>query len=104
LDRLFAPRTPTPLDRQRVLDDRTGNGVLRSEGQHGPRGGFVKYLVAYAREHCPDEMELFGKFVDKELLARLDFVVNRPFERITYAEAVELLKKCRNSSSRSIAD
>src|SRR6266516_744897 len=54
---------------------------------------FVKYLVAHAREHCPDEMELFGKFVDKELLARLDFVVDRPFQRITYSEAVELLKK-----------
>ena len=39
---------------------------------------FVKYLVAYAREHCPDEMELFGKFVDKELLARLDFVSKPP--------------------------
>ena len=54
---------------------------------------FVKYLIADAREHCPDEMELFAKFVDKELLARLNFVVERPFQRITYAEAVELLKK-----------
>jgi asparaginyl-tRNA synthetase len=54
---------------------------------------FVKYLIADARAHCPDEMELFGKFVDKELLGRLDFVVHRPFQRITYAEAVELLKK-----------
>src|SRR5438045_7857396 len=54
---------------------------------------FVKYLVAHAREHCPDEMDLFGKFVDKELLARLDFVVDRPFQRITYSEVVELLKK-----------
>jgi asparaginyl-tRNA synthetase len=54
---------------------------------------FVKYLIADARAHCPDEMELFGKFVDKELLARLNFVVDRPFQRIAYAEAVELLKK-----------
>src|SRR5213082_1642203 len=54
---------------------------------------FVKYLVAHAPEHCLDEMELFGKFVDKELLARLDFVVDRPFQRTTYTEAIELLKK-----------
>src|SRR5438094_1944699 len=53
----------------------------------------VKYLIVDVREHCPDEMELFAKFVDKELLARLDFVVDRPFQRITYSEAVELLKK-----------
>ena len=54
---------------------------------------FVKYLIADAREHCPDEMELFGKFVDKELLERLDFVLERPFQRITYSDTVELLKK-----------
>ena len=54
---------------------------------------FVKYLIADARKHCPDEMELFAKFVDKELLPRLDFVVERPFQRITYTDAVDLLKK-----------
>jgi asparaginyl-tRNA synthetase len=54
---------------------------------------FVKYLIADARKHCPEEMELFTKFVDKELLARLDFVVDRPFQRVGYSEAVELLKK-----------
>ena len=54
---------------------------------------FVKYLVADARKHRPEEMELFAKFVDKELLARLDFVVDRPFQRIAYSDAVDLLKK-----------
>src|SRR5436305_296306 len=53
----------------------------------------VKYLVHDIRENCPDEMELFSKFVDKELLSRLDFVLERPFQRTTYAEAVDLLKK-----------
>ncbi len=38
-------------------------------------------------------VELFAKFVDKELLARLDFVVERPFQRITYSDAVDLLRK-----------
>src|SRR5438128_2850592 len=54
---------------------------------------FVKCLIADARKDCPDEMELFAKFVDKELLARLDFVVERPFQRITYSDAVDLLRK-----------
>ena len=52
----------------------------------------VKYLIVDIRQNCPDEMELFSKFVDKQLLARLDFVVERPFKRIPYAEAVNLLK------------
>jgi asparaginyl-tRNA synthetase len=53
----------------------------------------VKYLVRDICENCPDEMELFSKFVDKELLARLNFVLERPFQRVTYADAVDLLKK-----------
>src|SRR5213596_4255025 len=53
----------------------------------------VKYLIADVRKHCSDEMELFAKFVDKELLPRLDFVLNRTFQRITYTDAVDLLKK-----------
>jgi asparaginyl-tRNA synthetase len=53
----------------------------------------VKYLIIDVRKHCPEEMELFAKFVDKELFARLDFVVERPFQRITYTDAVDLLKK-----------
>ncbi len=51
----------------------------------------VKYLIRDIRSNCPDELELFSKFVDKELLTRLDFVLERPFQRITYAEAVDLL-------------
>ena len=51
----------------------------------------VKYLIADVRRECPDEVELFSKFVDKELLTRLDFVRERPFQRISYTEAVELL-------------
>src|SRR6266849_4474081 len=52
----------------------------------------VKYLIVDVRKHCPEEMELFAKFVNKELLGRLDFVVHRPFQRITYGDAVDLLK------------
>jgi asparaginyl-tRNA synthetase len=53
----------------------------------------VKYLIADVRKRCPEEMELFAKFVDKELLARLDFVVERAFQRISYSDAVDLLRK-----------
>jgi asparaginyl-tRNA synthetase len=53
----------------------------------------VKYLVRDSRENCADELEFFAKFVDKELLPRLDFVLERPFQRISYTEAVELLEK-----------
>ncbi len=51
----------------------------------------VKYLVRDIRENCAEDLGLFAKFVDKELLERLEFVVERPFQRISYEEAVKLL-------------
>jgi asparaginyl-tRNA synthetase len=63
------------------------------EGNMDVAEEIVKYLIRDIRENCPDEFELFSKFVDKELVARLDFVLERPFQRTTYTEAVELLKK-----------
>src|SRR5436190_5237125 len=54
---------------------------------------FIKAMAGYALEHCAEDVGLFTKFVDKDLLARLDFVVNRPFMRVAYREAVEILQK-----------
>jgi asparaginyl-tRNA synthetase len=53
----------------------------------------VKYLVSDIRQRCPAELGLFSKFVDKELLARLDFVIERQFQRLSYTEAVQLLQR-----------
>jgi len=54
---------------------------------------FVKYLIKDARTHCAEDLELFAKFVDKDLLTRLDFVLQRPFQRVSYTEAVDMLIK-----------
>ncbi|MGH7936562.1 MAG: asparagine--tRNA ligase, partial [Chthoniobacterales bacterium] len=53
----------------------------------------VKYLVRDIRDNCPDDLGLFAKFVDKELLARLEFVIERSFQRISYEDAIELLRQ-----------
>ena len=73
------------IEPEMAFCDLNGNMDLAEE--------LVKYLIADVRKHCSDEMELFAKFVDKELLERLDFVVDRPFQRIMYSDAVDLLKK-----------
>jgi asparaginyl-tRNA synthetase len=54
---------------------------------------FIKSMARYALEHCAEDLALFGKFVDKGLHDRLKFVVERPFIRVAYTEAVEVLKK-----------
>jgi asparaginyl-tRNA synthetase len=53
----------------------------------------VKYLIRDIKTNCAEDLGLFSKFVDKELMAQLDFVIERPFQRISYTEAVELLTK-----------
>jgi asparaginyl-tRNA synthetase len=54
---------------------------------------FLKYLVKYALENCADDLEFLNKMVDKELLERLQFVVDNDFVRMTYTEAVDVLIK-----------
>ena len=53
----------------------------------------IKYIISYVLENAPEEMNFFNSFVDKGLLDRLNHIVNSDFGRVTYTEAVELLKK-----------
>lgn len=54
----------------------------------------VKYVINYVMENAPEEMEFFNSFVDKGLFERLNNVISSEFKRISYTEAVELLKNC----------
>ena len=62
------------------------------EGDMDLAEALVKFLVTEALENSDDDLSIFEKFVDKGLRERLEFVASRPFERISYTEAVELLK------------
>lgn len=53
----------------------------------------IKYIIKYTLENAKEEIEFFNSFIDKGLIERLNNVVNNDFVRITYTEAVELLKK-----------
>ena len=55
----------------------------------------IKYIVNYVRENAKEEMEFFNQFVDKDLFNRLDTLVNNEFGRITYTEAIEILKNSK---------
>src|SRR5262249_7395633 len=54
---------------------------------------FIKAMAKFALEQCAEDLSLFTKFVDKQLQERLRFVVERPFVRVSYTEAVDILKK-----------
>ena len=63
------------------------------EGDLEVMEAMVKYIIRRTIERCPQEMEFFNSFVDKGLLERLEHVANSDFGRVSYTEAVELLKK-----------
>ena len=51
----------------------------------------LKYVINDVIATCPDEMDLFNRFVDKGLLDRLRFVANSDFAHVTYTEAIDIL-------------
>ena len=56
---------------------------------------FLQSLVRYALAHCADDLAFLNEQYDKELLGRLNFVVDNAFQRLTYTEAVEILKSAK---------
>lgn len=66
---------------------------LHGNMDHGEE--LVKYLTRHAMDHCHEDRMLFSKFVDNDLLKRMDTVLNTEFARIPYAEAIAILKKSK---------
>ncbi len=56
----------------------------------------IKYIFKYVLDNCPEEMEFFGKFIDNNLLDRLNNVINSDFARITYTDAIKELEKAND--------
>ena len=53
----------------------------------------VKYIIDYVSETCKDELAFLNQFVDTGLLERLKNVSENAFVRLTYTEAIEILKQ-----------
>lgn len=52
----------------------------------------VKYVIGYVLEQAPEEMAFFNSFIDKTLMERLNNAYGSDFGRVTYTEAIEILK------------
>lgn len=60
---------------------------------------FVKSLVLFLLENCEPDLSLFSRFIDPELMPRLESICHLDFERIPYKKAVDILKKADISFS-----
>jgi len=63
--------------------DLTGNMDIAEE--------LIQYLTVYILEQCSDDLELFAKFVDKQLMSTLENIASSAFVRLPYQEALEIL-------------
>ncbi len=74
---------------------------------------FIKYIIKYAMDNNKEDLEFLTQRLEEEekqkpqnersemgLLEKLDFVVNNDFERLTYTEAIEILKECNHNKKK----
>jgi len=53
---------------------------------------FVRYMVKHIMDNCAEDLELFAKFIDPTLMETLNNIVENEFARVSYAEAIEIMK------------
>lgn len=53
----------------------------------------VKFSISYVLEHAPEEMKFFNERIEEGLLDKLDALLNSEFKKITYTEAIDILKE-----------
>lgn len=74
---------------------------------------FIKYIIRYAMEHNREDLEFLAqRLADEEkqlpqekrsemgLLEKLEFVLNNGFERLTYTDAIEILKESNHNKKK----
>ncbi len=57
----------------------------------------LRYAIKYVIENGHDELEFCNKFIDTNLLERLNNVINSKFECITYTQAIKLLESAQKN-------
>ena len=74
---------------------------------------FIKYIIRYAMEHNNDDLAFLADRLAEEeklkpqtersdmgLMEKLEFVVNNDFERITYTEAIQILRESNHNKKK----
>ena len=53
----------------------------------------IRYLVRFAMEECAEDLELFARFVNKDLIKTLENIAEHEFIRLPYSDAISILEK-----------
>jgi len=63
----------------------------------------LKNLAGFILENCAEDIALFTKFVDKQLMNTIETLLSADFKRITYEEAVEILETSKKKFEYAVA-
>jgi asparaginyl-tRNA synthetase len=55
---------------------------------------FLKSVFADVLDRCEDDMAFFEKRIESQAISRMKTVIDEPFERISYREAIRILEGC----------
>ncbi|MFT4977451.1 MAG: asparaginyl-tRNA synthetase, partial [Myxococcota bacterium] len=58
---------------------------------------FLKHCLRHALTECAEDLDFFNKRIEPGLIDSLTDIVEKPFTRITYTDAVKLLSECGES-------
>ena len=74
---------------------------------------FIKYVLKYILKHCKEDLEFLAERQENEdklkpkaersemnLLEKLNFVLENNFKRVSYTEAIEILKNCKPNKKK----
>lgn len=53
---------------------------------------FVKFIIKYVLEKCPDELAFCDSFIEKGLIDRLKQIIEESFAKVSYTEAIKMLE------------
>lgn len=54
---------------------------------------FIKSIIGHVVTNCSSEIEFCSKFIDKNLMNRIHTILHKPFSRISYTDAIDVLQK-----------
>lgn len=66
---------------------------MELEGNAEMAEAFLKHCLSHALTTCAEDLDFFNKRIEPGLIDALTDIVEKPFTRITYTDAVELLSK-----------
>ena len=73
------------------------------EGNMETAESFLKYLFTAVLENCEEDMAFFSQFVEKGMVDTLRSIVDTPFVRLPYTDAVKELEKHASKFSFPVA-